>query len=102
MIISKNLIYSSISGHCPELQNLGVKRIGFFGSASRDEMNQDSDIDFLVEFSEGRKNFDNFMDLSYFLEDLLKNRVELVTPESLSDNLKKHILPEVQYIEIRP
>ena len=102
MNISKNYIYSTITSHVPDLKNLGVKRIGLFGSASRDEMNENSDIDFIVEFNEGGKSFDNFMDLSYLLEDLLESRIDLVTPEALSDNLKKQILREVQYIEIRP
>jgi len=102
MTLSKKYIFTTVTNHGPDLKNLGVKRIGLFGSASRDEMTDNSDIDFIVEFYEGGKSFDNFMDLSYLLEDILDNQVDLVTPEALSDNLRNRILPEVQYIEIRP
>jgi predicted nucleotidyltransferase len=81
---------------------LGVRRIGVFGSVARNEAHAKSDVDFLVEFEEGYKTFDNFMDLSFLLEDELDRKIDLVTLESLSDNLKAHIIPEVEYFEIRP
>ncbi len=40
------------------------------------------------------------MDLSYMLEGILCRKIDIVTRESLFENLKKHILPEVSYIEI--
>lgn len=79
------------------LKALGVNRIGLFGSFVRGEQHQDSDIDLLVEFEPGRKTFDAFMELSFFLEDLLLHQVELVTIESLSPHLGPHILKEVEY-----
>jgi uncharacterized protein len=41
-----------------------------------------SDVDLLVEFIPELKTFDNFMELSFFLEELLGRKVELVTPQS--------------------
>src|SRR5919205_76496 len=55
------------------------------------------DVDILVEFEEGRKSFDNFMRLSFFLEELFGRRVELLTAESLSPHIGPHILREVEY-----
>lgn len=100
MIITKSFIDSTITSHCPELRDLGVKKIGLFGSAARDQMREESDLDFLVVFEEGRKNFDNYMDVAYLLEDLFNKQVDLVTPEALSENLKKNIYSEVTFIEI--
>jgi predicted nucleotidyltransferase len=51
----------------------------------------------LVEFEEGRKTFDNFMQLSFLLEEVLQRHVELVTLESLSPYIGPHILREVEY-----
>ena len=73
-------------------------KLGLFGSFVRGEQNSGSDIDLLVEFEIGEKNFDNFMQLSFFLEELLGRPVELVTLESLSPYIRPHIMREVEYI----
>jgi predicted nucleotidyltransferase len=80
--------------------NLGVRRLGLFGSFARGEERPDSDIDILVEFAQGKKSFDAFMQLSFLLEELLGQPVELVTVESLSPYLGPHILKEVEYAAI--
>jgi hypothetical protein len=78
-------------------ERFGVKRIGIFGSAARREVKETSDVDVLVEFREGQKTFDNFMDLAFFLEDLFGRKVDLVTREALRPELKTTILEEVAY-----
>ena len=78
-------------------QKYGVKRIGIFGSFSRGEEKEGSDIDILVEFEKGRKTFDNYMDLKFFLVDLFHRKVDLVTVEALKPQLKDSILKEVSY-----
>ena len=82
----------------PELRMLGVKRLGLFGSFQHGVPQAESDVDLLVEFEQGRKSFDGFMGLSFLLEDSLKRRVELVTPEALSPYIGPHILDEVEYV----
>lgn len=76
----------------------GVKRMGVFGSFSRNDVNQNSDVDFVVEFVEGQKSYDNFIGLAYFLEDLLGRKIELVTPQSLSPYIGPRIMKEVEYV----
>ncbi len=82
------------------LRALGVSRIGLFGSFVRGEQHPHSDIDLLVEFEVGKKTFDGFMALSFFLEELLLRRVEVITAESLSPHLGPHILKEVEYVAL--
>ena len=82
-------------------RSLGVCRLGLFGSFRRGEARADSDVDLLVEFEPGRKSFDSFMSLGFFLESILGRRVELVTPESLSPYIGPRILREVQYVAFR-
>ena len=52
-----------------------------------------SDLDFLVEF-EGRAGFDKYMDLKFFLEDLLDAKVDLVTRKALKSRLRPYIEKE--------
>ena len=81
------------------LNKYGVHRLGIFGSFVRNEQNENSDVDFLVEFEIGKKTYKNFIRLAYFLEDLIGRRVELLTHESLSPYMRLHILEEVEYVQ---
>ena len=94
---TKQDILSILSQNRRHLERLGVRRLGLFGSFARGEQQPGSDIDLLVEFEQGRKTFDAFMDLCEFLEKILNDRVELVTVESLSPYIGPHILSEVEY-----
>jgi predicted nucleotidyltransferase len=96
-IRTKEDIFGFIKGNKLKIQAFGVRRIGLFGSFVRGEQRPESDVDFLVDFEPFLKTFDHFMELSFFLEEALQRRVELVTPESLSPHLKPHILAEVEY-----
>ena len=78
-------------------QKYGVKKTGVFGSFARGEGKEDSDIDVLVEFEDNFENFDNYIELKYFLEDLFGRKVDLVTVEALRPQLKDDILKEVSY-----
>jgi len=81
-----------------ELKKFGVKRIGLFGSYVKDSQNEESDIDFIVEFMEGQKTFDNFMDLKFFLEDTFEKEIDLVTRESIKPAYNKTIMESVEYV----
>lgn len=97
---TKKKVLSLIRGHQDQIKGLGVRSLGLFGSFVRQEQQEASDIDLLVEFEPGQKTFDNFMQLAFFLEELFNRRVELVTPESLSPYLGPHILSEVEYVTL--
>jgi hypothetical protein len=96
-IRTKKEIFDVLRKNGSRLRALGIKRIGLFGSFVRGEQHPDSDIDLLVEFDPGRKTFDNFMELSFSLEEMLQHKVELITLESLSPHIGPHILREVEY-----
>jgi len=78
----------------------GVVNIGLFGSFIRGEQNSLSDVDILVEFTPEKHTFDNFMEVSFLLEELLGRKVEVVTPEGLSPHIGPHILKEVERVAI--
>lgn len=77
------------------LKNLGVRRLGLFGSCARGEATAGSDLDFVVEFSE--KSFDGYMDLKSLLEDLFRSRVDLVIISSIKPRLLPIIQQEIVY-----
>ncbi len=99
-IEAKEIILRLIEENKDKVSKLGVKRLGLFGSYVRGDQDENSDIDILVEFSLGKKNFDNFINLAFLLEEIFQRKVELVTAESLSPYLKPYIMKEVEYIEI--
>ncbi len=94
---SKSDILSQLKNNQGAISNFGVHRFGLFGSFLTGSQNAESDVDLLVEFEPGRKSFDNYMNLAFFLEDLLGRKVDLVTPESLSPHIGPKILAEVEY-----
>jgi len=71
----------------------GVIKLSLFGSVVRGEDNENSDVDFLVEFEEGRTLFD-LIRLKQELESLLKKSVDVVTEESVHPLLKERIKTE--------
>jgi predicted nucleotidyltransferase len=98
--MSANEIFKIIRQNKTKLSQFGVRKIGLFGSQSRGDATAESDLDFLVEFVQGQKNYDNYIELCFFLEVLFNKKVDLLTAESLSPYLKDEILREVQYESI--
>jgi predicted nucleotidyltransferase len=94
---TKTEVMALLQEHHEELRRFGVRRCGVFGSFVRGEAGQKSDVDILVEFDPEQKTFNHFMQLAFFLEDLLGRPVDLVTVESLSPYIGPHILREVEY-----
>ena len=93
-------IRASLRNQKAILRKFGVVRIGLFGSYARGDQKISSDIDFLVEFE--RPDFDNFMNLVFFLEDLFGKRVEVITNGNISPYLRPFIEKEVQWYETEP
>jgi predicted nucleotidyltransferase len=74
-----------------------VSEIGVFGSYSRGDQEDDSDIDILVSFSKPI-GFIKFMRLEFYLSELLGKKVDLVTRDALKPHIGKIILRETQYV----
>ena len=72
-----------------------VQRIGVFGSYARGDAGPDSDVDILVDLKE--PTFDNYMDLKFYLEEILDHQVDLVIHDTIKPRLKPIIEQEVLY-----
>jgi len=95
----QNKITRRLREHFPEVKSkFKVKEIGIFGSHIKGRAKKGSDIDILVEFEEGYKTFDNYMELKFYLEDLFGCKVDLVLKGALKEEIKPYILSEVVYV----
>ena len=92
---SREEILDVIRRNREAIKRFGVRRIGLFGSAARNEATSSSDLDFIVEFE--KKTFDNYMGLKFFLEDLFDCKVDLVMPHTIKHALKETILRQTVY-----
>lgn len=68
----------------------GARQIGLFGSAARDELRPDSDIDVLVEF-DGPASYDGYFELRDYLEQLFDRPVDRVTQKGLKPRARRHV-----------
>ena len=80
------------------IKTFHVKRIGVFGSFARNKQTRRSDVDILVEFRKGHKDFFNYMRLKHYLEASLGRRVDLVMKEAVKPRLKERVFNEVIYV----
>ena len=100
MVKTKDDITDLLIKNRLQIQQFGAKSIGLFGSFVSNQQNDISDVDIIIEFDKGQKNFDNFINLSFFLEDLFERKVDLVTPESISKYIKPHIIKNIEYVSL--
>lgn len=95
---NKATLYSRLQANGSKLRSYGVLNLRLFGSFLTGQSHANSDVDLLVEFHPDQKTYDNFIDLSFFLEDLLGRKVEVVTKQSLSKHIGPHILSQAEYV----
>ena len=95
--MNKEQILALLAEHQSDLDRYGVQSLALFGSVVRNEAGADSDIDVLVEFK-GRATFDAYMDLKFYLEELLGKPVDLVTQKALRPQLRPRIERELVYV----
>ena len=94
----REMILQRINSNLKKMRHdFAVQRIGLFGSIARDEGSSTSDVDILVDFSE--PTFDHYMDLKFYLEDLLGRDVDLVMADTLKARIKPTIEREVVYAQ---
>jgi predicted nucleotidyltransferase len=91
-------ILGKISAQAGELREMGVEKIGLFGSYVRGEADPASDIDILVSLR-AAPLFTGYMRVKLYLEDLLAHPVDLVPEENLRQELRDRILGEVIYAQ---
>lgn len=61
-----------------------------FGSVTRGEERPISDVDMLVLF-DGPAPFDGYMELKFYLEEISKRKVDLVTETAIRPEIRKSV-----------
>jgi uncharacterized protein len=95
--MDRDLTLALLAQHQTTLRNMGVTSLAIFGSVARNEARPDSDVDLLVEI-EAPVTFDRYMDVKFYLEDLLNKPVDLVTALSLKPQLRSIVEREAIHV----
>jgi uncharacterized protein len=77
----------------------GVRELAAFGSVLRDDFDDESDVDLLVEFDPGRHvSLFDLVRLQHRLEDLLGRRVDLVPKGGLKPLIRDQVLSSARTV----
>ena len=78
----------------------GMKRIGLFGSYTKNTFSESSDIDIVVEFDHP-VGF-RFIEFSEYLESLFNKKVDVLTPAGIKgirvDRISRSIMESIEYV----
>ncbi len=99
-MLTKNQIIEFLLAHKEYLnKNFNITKIGLFGSFARNENNENSDIDLLIELKKNTSNiFDKKLELQEFIKKQLNRDVDICREKYLKPYAKSDILKEVQYV----
>jgi uncharacterized protein len=95
--MNREEILATLETNKETLKELGVRRLGLFGSHARGDAKKTSDLDFIVELE--HETFDAYMDLKEFLEELFSCSVDLVLMDAIKPRLRESILREAIYAQ---
>jgi predicted nucleotidyltransferase len=96
--MTRDEILSRLRSKLPEMRRrFAVDDLALFGSTARSQQTPASDIDLFVTFS-APATFDGFMDLKFFLEEVLGSSVDLATRNSLREELRPSIEREAIHV----
>ena len=84
----------------PQLRVLGVRDIALFGSVARNDADDTSDIDILIDFEPESESFDNLISVADLLEARFDLPVDLVTVKGLSPYLAASVAEEAIHAEV--
>lgn len=100
MVNNKQQVLSLIDENKQAFRSFGASKVGLFGSFVRGDQTGTSDVDLLVEFLPGQKNYRNLLGTADLAEKLVGRKVEIVTLGSLSPFIGPYIEKEVEYVQI--
>lgn len=100
-ITDKATLLKKLTEHRDEIKSFGVIGLSLFGSFAADlHIRKDSDVDLLVDFEPHKKTYDNFMELSFYLEELTGRKIELVTRKSLNKYIAPYIIKQAENVSL--
>lgn len=92
---------SLIQNHLPKISQIceeaGISYLGVFGSQTRSDAREDSDVDLLVEFKE-TPGLIKFIHTKNQFESVLNRKVDLVTKKGLSNRIRPYVTNDLYQI----
>ena len=96
-MVDKSHISSILSANKEKLiSKYHLKSIGIFGSFTREDFTEDSDIDILIDYEQPLGI--EFIDLADELERILKRKVDLVSQNGVKPKYLKEIQKDLVYV----
>ncbi|HJJ69712.1 MAG TPA: nucleotidyltransferase family protein [Methanocorpusculum sp.] len=96
----RNEVLEKLEVHLPEIrERFGIVTLGIFGSVSRGEDTENSDVDVLYLFEEGRGDLFEFIAFHEYLEELFGRKVDLVSVEYIDRHLKPYIQADALFFK---
>jgi predicted nucleotidyltransferase len=99
MIVSNDII-KFLSEHFSSLKDeYHISKLGLFGSFARNEQDDSSDIDIILEFQEGTENiYEKKSRLREFLTNHFQRDVDLCREKYLKPYVKDYLQKEIIYV----
>jgi len=104
-VLNKEVILNKLKEINPSIEKDGIKLLGLFGSYSRDEANENSDIDILIETTplfleknRGLKAFLKLEELKNNLESIFAKNIDIVDKQGLIQKNNTYILNKAIYV----
>jgi uncharacterized protein len=90
--MTRDEVIFAIKREEPAIRRFGATALYLFGSAARDEIGPESDIDMFIEYDpQGNFTFVELFDLKDFLRNELRRTVDLTTRAGLHPRLRPSI-----------
>jgi uncharacterized protein len=96
MIDKRNIANILIANKSRLLLKYHLKSIGIFGSLTREDFTEDSDIDILIDYEQPLGI--EFIDLANELERILNHKVDLVSKNGVKPKYFKEIQKDLIYV----
>lgn len=96
MIDKKNIANLLIANKSMLILKYHLKSIGIFGSFTREDFTEDSDIDILIDYEQPLGV--EFIDLADELEKILNHKVDLVSKNGVKPKYFKEIQKDLIYV----
>jgi uncharacterized protein len=86
----RDKVISLLREHQPEMRVFKIQELSIFGSVARNQETPQSDVDILVKF-DGPATYDTYMELKFYLEELLNRKVDLITVDAVRKEIKEFV-----------
>lgn len=91
-------ILSVFSNHKEQMADFGIQELMLFGSAAKDTLTSQSDVDVVVKFTQ--TTYRGYLEFKAFLESKLHRRVDLLTLAGVKGRLKQEIAKDLIHVPI--